>query len=419
MDRVGAGRTAQSRLPRARRRVSLLGCIAAACLALCLSGSASALAATGAVSGTVTAAETHAPLAGIEVCAISVAWLESETNSEAPEPGSEQLGCVKTAANGEYLVTGLGAGTFLVAFGDPAFGSLDFITQFYDGKSTLEEASAVTVKAGTTTPEIDAVLQEGAELSGTVTNSSTGGPVEGALVCAFPSPESAAGEVACARTAASGAYEVVGLGAGSYRVVALARGLGLSFFGGSSAGEATAVLLASRERRSGINIAMRPVPTSSESGATGPTPAGTGQPPGGPSPSGSAPSLRGSTSTSGVALANAFVREHRRNSVLVRLTCKSTTRCRGRVALTVIRTVRHAGRSRHETVTIGSARFTAKAGQTFTVRVAIDGAGRSLLGAARSRLAARLRIVQSTPSPTRTTVKRVLLLRRRPAKRRA
>ncbi len=419
MDRVGAGRTAQSWLPGARRRVTLLGCIAAAWLALALGGSASALAATGAISGTVTAAETRAPLGGIEVCAISITWLESETTAEAPEPGSEQLGCVETAADGEYVVTGLGAGTFLVAFGDPPFGSLDFLTQFYNGKGTLEEASTVTVKGGTTTSEIDAALQEGAELSGTVTNSATAGAVEGALVCAFPSSEAGAGEGACARTGAGGSYEVVGLAAGSYRVVAFARGLGLSFFGGSSPGEATAVLLAGREQRSGINIAMRPLPTSSEGGASGPTPAGAVQPPGGPSPSESAPALGGGAPSSGVALANSFVREHPHNSVLVRLTCKSATKCRGRVALTVIRVVRHAGRSRHETVTIGSARFTAKAGQTFSVRVAIDGAGRSLLGAARGHLAARLRIVQSTPSPTRTTVKRVLLLRRRGAKRRA
>lgn len=50
------------------------------------------------------------------------------------------------------------------------------------------------------------------------------------------------------------------------------------------------------------------------------------------------------------------------------------------------------------------------AGQTATVTVKLDAAGRGLLGAAHGRLAARLTIAQSAPAPARTLTKSVHLL---------
>jgi len=96
--------------------------------------------------------------------------------------------------------------------------------------------------------------------------------------------------------------------------------------------------------------------------------------------------------------------------VLVRLRCNSPKRCRGKLSLTAKRSVRRAGRRVKETVTIGSARFSGKPGQTFSVKVALRSAGRSLLRAAHGRLTSHLRIVQSAPAPAQTTVKRVLLV---------
>ena len=106
---------------------------AASALLVILFSCSAALGATGSVSGKVTAAATHQPLAGIEVCAMStalVALSESEEEEEAgPEPGSEQFGCTKTGAGGEYTLSGLGAGTFAVGYGNPPEGSLNYVTQ--------------------------------------------------------------------------------------------------------------------------------------------------------------------------------------------------------------------------------------------------------------------------------------------------
>lgn len=396
-----------------RARAALLVAFTLALLLVLLHDPASASAATGSISGTVTSAETHAPIEGIEVCAISTQFLESEYSPEAPEPGSEQLSCTTTAAVGTYTISGLGAGEFVVGFANPLGGSLDYATQFYDGKSSLEEAASVTVKAGSVTPEINAQVQEGAEIGGIITDSATGAPVEAAIVCVGSAPGAPELETTCTRSGAGGAYEVLGLQPGSYELIALARGLELSFYGGATEKEATPIVLAARERRSGVNLALGPATAlGGPNGNSGPTPGSTGsKPPStGSSPSrGGGTSLLGAAPSHGVALANSFIREHDRDSLLVRLACKSSHPCRGRVALTVSRARRHDGSVHHVTVTIGSAHFSAKAGATFTVRIALRGLARSLVSDSH-RLAARLRIVQGMPKPAHASVKRVLLL---------
>ena len=409
------------RLRRPARLVALTG---AAVVALGFtSAAAPALGATGSVSGTVTATASHAPIAGIEVCAITTASLEEEEEEgEGAELGSEQLGCVKTGAGGEYTVSGLAGGTFLVVWGNPSGGSLNYITQFYEDKSSAGEATHVTVTAGATTAGIDAELREGAELSGTVTSASTGAPIEGALVCAGAPPR----EPNCTFSGAGGAYQVVGLEGGMLVLGAYAREYAVGYYGGAASVQAAATLAVSAgEKRQNLNIALKPSPsTSSVLGGKPPGGAGTPGAPGASSNTGGKSTggpgslpLAGAPSA-GVGLANSLVDEHARRRLVVRLTCASASSCAGKVALTVKHRVRRAGRWVTVRLEVGAARFRAKRDGTFVVRVLLDRRGRSLLRAAHGRLAARLRISQSTPGPAQTTVRRVTLLGERARPRR-
>jgi RHS repeat-associated protein len=155
------------------------------------------LAVGGEVSGRVTSATTKAAVAGIEVCAYPI------------EGGGG--GCARTDASGAYTVAGLPTGSYHVRFEAPYESTLDYITQYYDGK-TYSEADAVPVTVGVTTPNIDAAMQPGGTISGTVTGSPTKAGLEHVQVCAYGP------EYRCASTGPSGEYTITSLPSGSYTV---------------------------------------------------------------------------------------------------------------------------------------------------------------------------------------------------------
>jgi hypothetical protein len=370
---------------------------------------APAAAATGSISGKVTAAETHAPLAGIEVCAVTAKIFTTEFEKEIEEgvePGSEQLACTLTQAGGEYTISGLAAESFLVGFSNPFLGSLDYITQYYKEKTTFEASTPVAVTAGSTTSGINAELQEGAELSGTITSASTGAAIEGAIVCASPTPRPSTREGGCARSGAGGAFSVLGLEAGGYTVLTFAPGFEFGVYGGATPSEAATITLAAKEHHGGINFTLK-----TESGSPGgPLGGGGSEPGGGGLPGETGGSTHTAAPVSGVGLANAFVQEHRRRSLVVRLTCNSSRRCSGEITLTATRHLKRAGKRISKTVAIGSAHFSAQSDHGFAVQVRLTRVGRSLLGRAQKDLVANLKIVQKAPTPAQTTVKRVLLV---------
>jgi hypothetical protein len=162
---------------------------------------------TGKISGTVTAAVSHEDLAGIDVIAY-------EAGSEFP------AGFAVTKAGGEYTVEGLASGSYKVEFSSGYESGLNYATQYYDEASSLTAAKPVPVTQGTTTTGIDAELQEGAKLSGTVieyTASEDIVPLQGIEVTVY---EASSNErpVGYATTGAHGEYTVEGLTSGSYKV---------------------------------------------------------------------------------------------------------------------------------------------------------------------------------------------------------
>ena len=157
----------------------------------------------GSISGTVTAVG-DGPLVGI--CATATTM------------DGEGIANVGTGADGKYTISGLAAGDYLVNFTSngvcPNGVQSNFATQWYDNQPTQDTANVVSVSAGADTDHIDAVMQPGGSISGTVT-AAGGGPLEGICVNASP-PEGQGGSGT--NTGSDGKYTITGLPAGDYQV---------------------------------------------------------------------------------------------------------------------------------------------------------------------------------------------------------
>jgi hypothetical protein len=160
----------------------------------------------GQISGTVveyTTSEDMPPLANIEVTAYEAA------GSEAP------VGFATTSAGGTYDIAGLATGSYKMMF-SPSFGSaLNYVTQYYEGKSSSATAKTVSVTQGATTSAINAQMRVGGIIEGTVSDAATHQPLADVLVSASdPSDSEVLGGFA--ETNASGEYTIRGLASGSY-----------------------------------------------------------------------------------------------------------------------------------------------------------------------------------------------------------
>lgn len=168
----------------------------------------------GRISGTVTDATSHGGLNNIEVCA------EPASYSEEYYYYSE---CQRTNASGEYTIARLHPGSYKVRFFSPykynetteeeELEGPNYVAQYYNGKMHRSEAAAVTVTEGATTSGINAAMQAGATISGTVTDATTNAALQGVEVCAWGS-----NVYYCATTKSSGQYTIQTVAAGSYKV---------------------------------------------------------------------------------------------------------------------------------------------------------------------------------------------------------
>jgi hypothetical protein len=164
----------------------------------------------GQIAGVVTAAAHGEPIANVEVCA-----------NEAG--GSEyQGGCTETNSSGDYTISGLSAAEYKVYFspyGCTSSGCTEqnFVAQYFNDKSVYTEATPVPVKANAKTENIDAKLEEGGRIEGTVTKASGGAPVEKVYVCA-DGVGAAEYSGDCNSTDASGKYVLQTLPTGEYKV---------------------------------------------------------------------------------------------------------------------------------------------------------------------------------------------------------
>ena len=156
---------------------------------------------SGQIAGTVTDALSHEPIEDVHVCTYT---------GHASYYGH----CAYSGEEGQYVIGGLPAGEYEVRF-DPPHESSD-LPQYYDGKESLEEADSVSVSVGETTSAIDAALEAGGQIAGTITDASTHEPIEGAEACTYTEHASYYGH--CAYTGEEGHYTIKGLPAGEYEV---------------------------------------------------------------------------------------------------------------------------------------------------------------------------------------------------------
>jgi Carboxypeptidase regulatory-like domain len=182
---------------------------------------ASAADATGTISGTVTKAVGSEAIEGIEVCAYGASGEPSELEGEFPEY------CSKTNKNGEYTISALPSNEYDVEFFVPFDSSLNYITQYYEDKSLFSEAKAVPVGPGASVTNIDAKMQVGGEIKGTVMAACACedfNPLKNIEVTAY---EASGKEffVGYAKTNEKGEYTIAGLVSGSYKVEFFKSGL--------------------------------------------------------------------------------------------------------------------------------------------------------------------------------------------------
>ncbi len=167
-----------------------------------------ALDAAGMVSGTVLDAVTNDPLENVQVFA-----------SFYDEEGGGTFAYATTDVNGEYTIVGmLPALGWVIGFDGSADG---YVTEYYDNAPNEFSATPVEVVAGQTTEGIDAALDQGGSITGSVAlaaNPSTG--VGGVEIQAFDD----FGNTFYAYTFGDGAFEMLGVPAGEYRLKAVGSG---------------------------------------------------------------------------------------------------------------------------------------------------------------------------------------------------
>ncbi len=154
---------------------------------------------TAQIKGTVTSAATTKPVEGIEVCAYNEIAFE----------------CVTTSATGEYDIAGLAAGEYTVLFAVPFELDANYLTQYYNNKTSADEATPVVVSSGATASGINAALHAGGQITGKVTDAVTKAAISGIEVCADEADDVA---VRCVQTTGSGEYDLTGLATGEYKV---------------------------------------------------------------------------------------------------------------------------------------------------------------------------------------------------------
>jgi len=129
--------------------------------------------------------------------------------------GSEwdPVGYTQTADDGTYTISNLLPGTYRVRFDSVQYGSRRLPGHYWEGAQTLQAATDIKLTAGATAQGIDAVMIEGASISGTVSGPT--GPRPGAIVRLFD----ASGTLFNGRyTEADGSWKIDGLWPGSYKV---------------------------------------------------------------------------------------------------------------------------------------------------------------------------------------------------------
>jgi hypothetical protein len=157
----------------------------------------------GRISGRVTDQHGH-PLAGICVLAV-----QSRGYGYAE---------AQTGLRGFYTTAKLPAGRYLAIFFAACGNTGNWLTQVYKNTDNLSKPTIIAVRAGKTTPNIDAALRLGGEISGAVTNAAG---LKLSNICVEPVATSIAPqyELIIGAVSRAGTFHARGIPAGSYRLL--------------------------------------------------------------------------------------------------------------------------------------------------------------------------------------------------------
>lgn len=142
----------------------------------------------------------------------------------ASTSGGGWIGFATTDSRGGYSMAGIPGGHYVVGFSGGCGNAGSYAPQYYSGEATQAGADLVLAVDGTTTKNINAIMQPGGTITGTVTNYSgarlsricvmVASP--GALGGVGPSPLGASAVAllftGLARTGVNGGYRVANLG---------------------------------------------------------------------------------------------------------------------------------------------------------------------------------------------------------------
>jgi hypothetical protein len=194
---------------------------------------------TGSISGTVTNAATGGAVAGIDVTVYS-------------SVGSATTATTTDGA-GRYTISGLAPGTCLVGF-----AGTGFVTQFYNGKSTLASANPLSIRAASITTGINAAMVSAprptAAISGTATDAGTHAALAGIWVTVYTS---AGQRISSTTTGPTGGYIIAGLTPATYKVEFAGTGFVTQFYDNEqSLASADPVTVSGGSTTSDINAAL-------------------------------------------------------------------------------------------------------------------------------------------------------------------
>ena len=163
------------------------------------------LAAAGSISGTVTDGSSQPVFACVSAYSAS-----ASSGFDQFHP----IATTTTSSSGQYLLGGLGEGSYKLRFEDCDDAQL--ATEYWDNQPDLASANTVSVTSGATTSGKNAQLEPGGTITGLVTNNaSTPAPEAGVCVAAL---DAAGNAIDGSLSYGDGRYSIDGLRPGSYKV---------------------------------------------------------------------------------------------------------------------------------------------------------------------------------------------------------
>ncbi|WBM79390.1 carboxypeptidase regulatory-like domain-containing protein [Cryobacterium breve] len=157
--------------------------------------------------------------------------------------------------DGHYSLESLAADSYTVSFNS---SDRNFVSEYYDNAADQESATRVTVGAAATVSDINAVLDLGASITGTVTIGTSHAAAARVYVTAYTADNSWS---ASSQTDDEGHYALVGMRAGSYKLDfdgTTANGVSEWYDNAADIGSAKAVVVAAQATVPNIDVNLEP-----------------------------------------------------------------------------------------------------------------------------------------------------------------